>query len=606
MNESELLKAAVRTNTGAWAETSGKIWGKDRTIGLITPRLNYLQKKIQATVNQFVRLKLPIRILGLKPRQRGSTTYFTALGYTAMRRTSTSAIFIGGQQDQTVGLWTMLKTYNDNDTFNWGNTGTVNEKGATFSNGSRAKKETARDVQAGIGDTYTLLHATEVARWSRYGVNNAADVLTNVLKAVPLNPGTAIFLESTAEGSGNDFHKRWMDAVDAEDFIAGRVTIQPGQYVRVFAPFFEFEDSALRLDTDQKKEIQRTLDSEEEFKGEQQLIDRYGRDDNGTIRLGTAVKDFDVYEQLAWRRYAIHEECKRDKIVFDRDYPHSWQDAFVKSGNLRFNQTGLSVLRKRLKLASVQTGIIEETKGRIVLRPTELGEAKFKIFERPTVGRRYFLSVDPMTGITQVGGQDPDYHAAWVLRQGFWGNNGQWTRPCTAARIIRSRWDIDVLEEAIWKLARYYGPSFGCCIGIEMNQDRGLTELLKTRSANLYMREIFNQREQKTSKAYGYQTNVKTREILVECLAKAIREWDSPGEGIDIWDEDALEQCEQFITRPDGTSGASEGYHDDDPIGIGLGLLLLEHGTVMPPRDTGFLLPPDLREDTVVRANPYS
>lgn len=582
--EKDFMSGVIRSSTGAWFETNGKIWAKDRTKGLTTPKQNFLQNKIQRVVDRCEELEIPVRILGLKPRARGSTTYFTALGYTLMRRTSTSAVFIGGQSDQTVGLWNMLKTYKENDSFDWGNTGDVNEKGANFSNGSRAKKETAKDLQAGIGDTYQLLHATEAARWARYGVANASDVMVNILKAVPRLPHTYIFLESTAEGRSGDFYQRWLDATDAEDFLEGK-QIQAGSYIRVFAPWFEFLDSAIRLSDEEKRKIQLTLDDDDEYSGEKELIEMYGTtDEEGVQHLGHTITEYDIWEQLAWRRICIHDECKRDKNLFDRDYPHSWQSAFQKSGNLRFNQTGINVLRKRLALVVPRHGLLEETKDkRIAFRQTDLNGAKVTIFEQPTRGCHYLLTVDPMTGASQTSGVDPDLHGIFVLRKGFWDTKGQWNKTATAARIIPCRWDIDVVEEPLWRLARYYGNRSGCKIVIEMNMDRGLTELLKKRGADLYRREIFNQLEQKTTKAFGFLTNEKTRENLIEKLASAIRSWDEPGQGIDILCPHAVTQCENFIIKANGRSEAAEGFHDDDVLAIGLGLEVIEQATMYVP-----------------------
>jgi hypothetical protein len=594
MTEKEkILNNAIRANCGAWFATYGRIWGMDRKDGLLKPKLNYLQRKIQQVVNKFDDLKMPRRIIGLKPRNRGSTTFFTALGYTEMRRQSTSAVFIGGQSDQTVGLWNMMKTYKENDEFEWGNSGEVNAKGATFSNGSRAKKETAKDVQAGIGDTYQLLHATEAARWAEYGVANAAEVMNNILKAIPLLPGTSIFLESSAEKAGGDYYGRWLRAVDAEDFLSGKKEIEFGSYCRVFAPWFEFVESAFRLTPEQKRHIENTIDADPEYLGEQRLIDDYAvRDDQGVLHLGSSVPEFDAWEALAWRRYAIREICDRRIEIFDRDYPHSWQDAFLKSGAMRFNASGIKTMKKRMEGHPAMPGIIEEKDRRVAFRNTDKNEAKVILYEKPVPGAKYILAIDPMTGASQTTGEDPDYHGAFVLRAGFWNNAGVWIRPATAARIIACRWEIDVLAENAWRMARYYGSASGCMIAIEMNMDRGLTELLKLKGANLYMREVFNQREHKTSNAYGYQTNIKTREILITTLAAAIREYDTPGHGIDIWDERALEQCENFIDK-DGRSEAGPGFHDDDTFAIALAFELIDHASVYVPERNVFGPPSD-------------
>ncbi len=493
----DLLNAAIRLNTGAWFETYGKIWPKDRNQGLVTPRQNFLQRKIQEVINKFEELDLPCRIIGLKPRQKGSTTYFSCCGYTKMRRQPTSACVIGGQYSQTDELWKMLQTYQTNDRFEWGNKGEINAKAGTFTNGSKLKAETAGDALAGISGTYQFLQATEVARWSKYGVANAGEVLSNILKCVPLLPGTMVILESTAEGRNGEYYERYIKAIRMDDFLEGRVIPQPGQYVAVFAPWFEFDDSAIRLTDDQKEMIKNTLDDDDEYAGERDLIEKYATvDEDMETHLGTAVKDFDVWEQLAWRRLAIREECKRDKAIFDRDYPHSAEDAFMKSGNTRFSNVGLAVLRKSVARIVSQPGIIEDIKnGRVSFRQTGPGEASVTLFEKPTMGYRYILAVDPMTGITQTGGDDPDWHSAFVMRAGLYDSKGRWMKPCTAARVIPCRWEIDMLEKWVWRLARLYGSTTGCKIVIEMNQDRGLTELLKLRGADLYQREMFNQRE---------------------------------------------------------------------------------------------------------------
>lgn len=584
MNEKEFLNGVIRGSSAAWMETFGKIWAKDRTLGLVTPRLNYLQKKIQAVVDKLEDIELPVRLICLKPRQRGSTTFLTAMGYTLMRRTSTSAVFIGGQSDQTVGLWNMMKTYHANDKFDWKNSGDVNEKGATFSNGSRAKKESAKDVQAGIGDTYSLLHATEAARWAQYGVANAGDVMANILKAVPLLPASYIFLESSADYAGGDFYNRWLNAVDADDFLSGKVELKQGDYVRVFASWFLFEESLMPspISAEDRATIERTLDDEDWYLGEKDLKERYSvMCDDGVLRLGDVVRGGDWIDQLFWRRYVIQKECGGDRVILDRDFPHSWLDAFTKSGNTRFNGSGLAAMRKRLADRVELHGILEDPKSRLMpaFRQTSPGEATVIIFEKPIHGCRYILSCDPMTGITQTGSKDPDRHGVFVIRKGYTDGRGRWHRPATAARIVQCRYDIDVLEVHIWRLAKYYGGPSGCIIVVEINLDRGLVELLKLRSANLYRREILNKIDYKTTEAYGYQTNQRTRENMIETLAAAVREWDSEGAGIDIWCPNALTQLENFVRKQNGRSEAADGHKDDDVISIAMGLELIEQAT---------------------------
>ena len=69
--------------------------------------------------------------------------------------------------------------------------------------------------------TIQLFHGSEVAFWP-FAETHAA----GVLQAVPNQPGTEIILESTANGVGNFFHKKWREAE------TGR-----SEYLAIFVPW---------------------------------------------------------------------------------------------------------------------------------------------------------------------------------------------------------------------------------------------------------------------------------------------------------------------------------------------------------------------------------
>ena len=194
-----------------------------------------------------------------------------------------------------------------------------------------------------------------------------------------------------------------------------------------------------------------------------------------------------------------------------------------------------------------------------------------------------------------AGADDPDCHGVFVLRQGYFEHGRGWVPPAIVARIAPPcRWDIDILEDRIWRLARYYGGRSGCLIVPEINADRGLVELLKLRQANIYVREIFNRTEQTTSKAYGWQTTTATRERIIETLAKAIREQNTEGEGLDTWDPHFLEEAKNFVTKDNGRSEADTGHHDDDIFGVGIGLTVISAATELVEEIFARPLPPDI------------
>jgi hypothetical protein len=208
-----------------------------------------------------------------------------------------------------------------------------------------------------------------------------------------------------------------------------------------------------------------------------------------------------------------------------------------------------------------------------------------------------------MTGETQVAGKDPDNHAAGVLRAGYFNVTRSWIPPKLVAWLVDDwglwernrryelRWDIDVLEEQIWRLAQYYG---NCVIVPEANMDRGLIELLKLRGANIYLRKLFNRREQTEQKAYGWQTTPSTREMIIENLARAIREQGKDSEGIDLFCPITLAELESFVTKANGRSEAMLGKHDDCVLQIAIGLACISGASTFVQPITVTALPPDL------------
>lgn len=599
MNQPDAIESLPKIDPGVWFECHASIVLKNGTV--MEPgsaRLNYMQAVMTRVRARCQSLRLPIRILNLKPRQKGSTTFTGAWLYHDMRRKRTSACVIGGQYSQTTNAWEIIRHYHANDRCKWGNQGAINSEKGEFTNGSRLVPETAGDKDAGRSGTFQFILATEVARWAKDGVVEAGKVLAGALKCVPLLEDTVVVLETTAHGANGDFYERWGQAIDAEDFLAGK-ELKPGDYIRIFTPWFVFRDSAVRLTPAQQIEIQQTLDRESWYQGEQELIDLYGNTNHaGKTRLGDVVTDFNVWEQLAWRRQAILNECRKDPEIFNEDYPHSWETAFLKSGRRRFNSAGLKQLEKKVKQKAITYGVLDEQRGSegVIWRSCDQLEAWMWKWEEPQLRKRYLISADTMTGATQTAGaDDPDCHGVFVIRAGYYEHGRGWIPPAVVARLAPPcRWDIDILEERIWRLARYYGGRRGCLIVPEINADRGLVELLKLRSANIYVREVFNRTEQTTTKAYGWQTTVSTREKVVEAVAKAIREQGTDGEGLDCWDPHFLSEAKNFVVKDNGRSEADSGHHDDDIFGVGIGLTTIAGATELAEELFERPLPPDI------------
>ena len=83
---------------------------------------------------------------------------------------------------------------------------------------------TAGGDSVGRGETLTHVHASELAFWPK---STAAEIYNGLMQAVPNTKGTAVFIESTANGVTGVFYDLWKGAVEGTN-----------GYVPVFIPWY--------------------------------------------------------------------------------------------------------------------------------------------------------------------------------------------------------------------------------------------------------------------------------------------------------------------------------------------------------------------------------
>lgn len=570
-----IMREAVRWNTAAWMESYGKIERKGGE--LVRPVCNEYQRELSDIVEWCHEHGKPCRIVALKPRQKGSSTVSVAIGYRRLHAKRGRGLIAGGAHFQGANLFKILNTYASNDELDPKGCKVMDTE-ARFKNGSTMERVTLANPNAGRSGTYQVLILTEVAYLSEEGVANATNVLNGLMKCVPFEPDTIIIEESTAKGAAGDFYDSYKGGITFEQLKAG----QNGK-VRVFCPWYRFDDS--RLDPSGEG-----IESENDLThDERELAEKYSLD----------------LSQVAWMRWAVREECKGDFQRFEQDYPFDDESCFLKSGRGRFGAEGLAHQERATKLHRPEYGVIEHDirTDRVMFRPTSEVEARVVRFEHARPGHSYVLSCDPATGDSQTSGIDPDSNSYGVIRKGYI-QDGQWHEPALVMRNIcyadgtrfGNWWDTDIVEEEIYRMSRYYG---GCKVAVEVNKDRGLIELLKLRGdVDIYQREMFNRREQRTTEAYGWLTDVRTREMVISTLARALREAGTGkvGEGIECRCPWLVAQLKDFVTRANGRSEAAKGKHDDDVLMFSIGLQIIEHATTYHEQTVERWLPPDLRD----------
>jgi hypothetical protein len=548
-------------------------------------KANIHQRRIAEARRICRELGIPCRIIALKPRQKGSSTGSVGIGYVDLKERPKRGLIAGGAHFQGQNLFKILSTYAKHDRLDPAACKVMDMEGR-FRNGSTMERITLATASPGRSGTYQFLLVTEAALLAREGVANADNVLDGLLKCVGFEDGTVIILESTAYGANGYFYDVWQGGITLDQLKAGA-----NGYCRIFSAWYEFEDSRLDPATE-------GIASWDDLRADEQAY----VDDVGS-RLGVMLE----LDQVAWMRWALRDECKGDWDKFKQDYPSDPDTAFLRSGRCVFEQSGITYQESLVRIRPREFGSLnhDEKSDRVMFVPCREEQARCVRWEQPRVGCRYLVSIDPMTGADQTGGDDPDSHSVLVHRAGYVDHRGQWIEPALVMRNMMVPghkpgslccwWNIDVLEEEVYRMARYYNA----IIAPEMNMDRGLVELLKLRpDAHIFVRPMFNRREQVETNALGWVTDKTTRAMILEKLIGEIREAGrgNIGRGYEVRCPWIIAQMKNFGTKPSGKMEALTG-HDDDILSLAIGITLMDSATTYSEPKREAWLPPDLRRE---------
>lgn len=252
--------------------------------------LNVAQQHIHACVEDQRAKTGKVRAIVLKGRQQGCSTYIEGRFYWRVSHTrGVRAFILTHEEDATNNLFELANRYHENCPAPVKpSTSASNAKELHFNKlDSGYKVGTAGNKAVGRSSTVQFFHGSEVAFWP-----NAQQHAAGILQAIPDEPGTEVFKESTANGVGNYFHKEWQDA---ESGIS--------EYIAIFVPWY------WQVEYRKEAPADFALDAEE-----QQYKEAYELD----------------MDQMAWRRAKIIE--LKDPILFKQEYPATAAEAFQVSG----------------------------------------------------------------------------------------------------------------------------------------------------------------------------------------------------------------------------------------------------------------------------------
>jgi hypothetical protein len=287
LDEETAYRVVMRNDFVRYAETNLKIRTKG---GRLEPlALNAAQIFVHQRAEEMKRRKGYVRMIVLKGRQQGISTYITGRFYwLTSQRKGQRAFILTHEMGATDNLFAMTSRFHEHCPDDLKPiTKALNAKELTFASlDSSYGVGTAGNKAVGVSQTIQLFHGSEVALWP-----NADDHVAGIMQAVPLASGTEVWLESTSRGMGNLFYMEVQKAIRGE-----------GEFEFCFVPWFW------------QPEYRIVVTAPMAYDGEEaSLVEMHGLEP----------------EQIAWRRLKIVE---MGLARFKQEYPTSAEEAFEVSG----------------------------------------------------------------------------------------------------------------------------------------------------------------------------------------------------------------------------------------------------------------------------------
>lgn len=376
----------------------------------------------------------------------------------------------------------------------------------------------SENQEATRGQDYALAHLSEVAFWKDSPLHNPADLLRSVASGIASKPLSFIAMESTANGTGNFFHREWMRANT------------PGRSDKIpfFVPWHEIGIN--RSEVTDPQELWDSLDSYE-----RELWERHGC----------------TLEAIKW--YHDKRLGFPDHRSMKAEYPTVAAEAFESTSRGVFDPADVERLRADCREEGTRGEVVLSDQGDVgrpggVPRFSPSPRGEFVRWKEPRKGGTYIVCVD-------IGGRSSgsDFSVVSVLDRHTDTNErpeivGEW----------RGHIDHDLLARKASAIGRYYNNAM---LVIESNSwesssegcGRYIFDTLMGSYPYLYCRN-----SESGQRLPGFHVNVRTKAALIANLVAYVRD----GSYIER-SQVACDELMQYETLPDGGYAAMRGCHDD-------------------------------------------
>lgn len=530
----------LASNYELFAEKYIKI--KDHNTSKILPLVfNRGQRILHAISEKMKAAKGFIRIILLKSRRFGGSTYVEGRYYWRTSLNSNRSTFIVGHEERsTKTLYAMATLMQEQNSLS-PSTRKSNAQELIFDNqqgtGLKSQYElaTAKNVSAGRSQGIHYLHGSEVAYWP-----DADTLLDGLFQCVPDPPSESeVYLESTAQGCGNRFH---VDVIEAycegkypyyqEDDITYAWYNPEKDWVLVFIPWFVHDRYRKDFESEDRKiafteKLNAKIFSKEELRWEdseaKKLYKKYRLD----------------LEQLYWREWCIENKCHGSVDIFHQEYPSTVEEAFLSTGTNVFPKSLCDSVEEFCQ-EPVVIGDIIDRMGKPAIRPNPHGH--FSVWEKPDPKEIYFMTIDSAGGIKESQketGKEPDPSCIDVYNHRTGKQVAQW----------HGHIDYDLISDIAELIGLMYNKATAC---VELlNHGYTVVADLKKKHYPMYCAKPDEP---------GWLTTGKTKPQMCDSLYQMARDGD-----IRIMCKETVSEMRTFIEEGRHYN-ASPGCHDDRVI----------------------------------------
>lgn len=544
-NELLKLMAATRKDPRTWLERAFYITtkGNPGQAPVMTLRLNDPQADINAAILERRKAGRPPRLIVLKARQPGVSTFccgiVTATAWSIPHSTSMILTHLDESSEKMLAkcafgvdnLPVEIKPVEKRRKTDLIKFDYIQCSDGRVKLNSEIQVATASGKELWRGMTIRVAHCSEFARFPY-----PARTLGGLIQAVPKIPESLVVIESTAQGEGDVFHSEWLRAESGES-----------DFVPIFIPWWRLPDATMVVPPNF-----RLTPEERALKKKYNLTD----------------------PQLSWYRYVLRTECQGDKDLFDQEFPGSPQMAFLTSGRPSFPTKPLAEMYERArKIEPMRGELVEFADG---IRFSKSRDGCLAIYVGPKRDHEYCIGGDCSAGVE--GG---DFSCSAVYdRQ-------------TSEIVAVWHGKITPIEfgQRMMALGRYYNTAW---LAPEVSGGHGFVVIAEIKQ-NFYPRIYVYTRQDKIRNTItnflGWETTYRTRGLLLDSM-----HWAISNHEIMVWDIGTIKELREMRYVD---ARRAEGLHYDDRafatmIAYRCHLEMPMEATGMPPR---LRIPPDPKID---------